>query len=424
MLVAERYRLGERLGEGGMGEVWRGSDELLGRPVAVKLLRGVFESEATTARFRQEARTAARLNHPHVVTVYDFGAHEERLYLVMELVDGHSLQRELAMTGTLSHPRTAAIAAQAAAGLAAAHAQGIIHRDIKPANLLLASDGTVKVGDFGLARFTDESSTALTRVGHVMGTIDYLAPERVVGHPTDPASDVYALGCVLYALLTGHPPFRSDTPASVMYQHVHDSPVPPRQLCPDLPEAFEARLLRMLAKDPAERPTARQVAGWFASPALAVVPVAKAAPAPAQSSQQDTVEKKPPHLSPRAGARRLATGAAGALALATAVFVGVSSYHDKNGALDRPPAENSRTPGTTPAPGTATPTAGTASAGPSSAVTPPAPALSTASTASTGLSAPASDSLPTTPAAAATSAEATATAKAKKTKKPKKVKDK
>jgi serine/threonine-protein kinase len=413
-----------------MGEVWRGSDELLGRPVAVKLLRGVFESEATTARFRQEARTAARLNHPHVVTVYDFGAHEERLYLVMELVDGHSLQRELAMTGTLSHPRTAAIAAQAAAGLAAAHAQGIIHRDIKPANLLLASDGTVKVGDFGLARFTDESSTALTRAGHVMGTIDYLAPERVTGHPTDPASDVYALGCVLYALLTGHPPFRSDTPASVMYQHVHDSPVPPRQLCPDLPEAFEARLLRMLAKDPAERPTARQAAGWFASPALAVVPVAKAAPAPAQSSQQDTVEKMPPHLSPRAGARRLATGAAGALVLATVVFVGVSTYHDNNGALDRPSAENSRTPGTTPS-GTApssgttpaTPTAGTASAGPSSAVAPPAPALSTAST---GLSAPAGDSLPTTPGAAATSPEATATAtaKAKKTKKPKKVNDK
>ncbi|MFI1500019.1 protein kinase [Streptomyces platensis] len=262
MLIAGRYRLWEVVGRGAVGEVWRAFDETLGRPVAVKLLLPQGSDPSAASRFRLEAQTAGCLNHPHVVGVLDFGEHEDRLFLVMELVEGDSLAR-LAGAGPLPAERVALVAAQAAAGLAAAHRQNIVHRDIKPANLLLDADGALKIGDFGIARFVDDPGAALTATGQLVGTSLYLAPERALGQPAGPASDVYALGCVLYQLLTGRPPFQADTALAILHQHLDASPVPPRQLGTSLPPAFESYLLGLLAKQPGDRPTAHQVADWF-----------------------------------------------------------------------------------------------------------------------------------------------------------------
>ncbi|MET9966154.1 protein kinase [Streptomyces sp. NPDC006356] len=265
MLIAGRYRLAESIGRGGMGEVWRAYDETLARHVAVKLLLPQDSDPTATSRFRLEAQTAARIDHPNVVGVRDFGEYDNRLFLVMELVEGPSLATTLTRSGALPAERVARIAAQAAAGLAAAHRQGIVHRDIKPGNLLLDADGTLKIGDFGIARFMDDPGAALTATGQIVGTSLYLAPERALGKPAGPASDVYALGCVLYQLLTGRPPFQADTAVAILHQHLDAVPVPPRELgVPGLPPAFESYLLGLLAKEPEHRPAAQQAADWFA----------------------------------------------------------------------------------------------------------------------------------------------------------------
>jgi serine/threonine-protein kinase len=263
VLVADRYRLHTVIGRGGMGEVWRAQDEVLGRPVAVKLLLSDVADASAEARFRMEAQTSARLNHPNVVGTLDFGTWQGRCFLVMELVDGGSLAGELAAGGPLTPERLAQVAQQAGEGLAAAHAQGIVHRDVKPGNLLSDHDGTVRIGDFGIARFVDDPSAGLTTTGQIVGTGLYLAPERAIGTPATPASDIYSLGCVLYQLAVGRPPFESDTATALLYQHVDAPPVPPNQRGAALPPAFENYLLGMLAKRPEERPTARQVADWF-----------------------------------------------------------------------------------------------------------------------------------------------------------------
>ncbi|WP_370144586.1 protein kinase [Streptacidiphilus sp. EB129] len=253
----------DTIGRGGMGEVWRAWDEVLGRPVAVKLLLPGVGDPLAAARFRQEAQTAARLSHPHVVSVYDFGEDLGRLYLVMELVEGRTLADHLTARGALSPAEVADIGAQAAAGLAAAHREGVVHRDVKPGNLLLATDGVVKVADFGIARFADETTSALTSAGMVLGTSIYLAPERALGRPAGPSSDVYALGCVLYELLVGRPPFQADTAPGLLFQHVEAVPTAPAELRGGLPAGFSDRLMRLLAKDPDHRPSADQVAQWL-----------------------------------------------------------------------------------------------------------------------------------------------------------------
>ncbi|MFF9571874.1 protein kinase [Streptomyces sp. NPDC014685] len=248
-----------------MGEVWRAADEVLGRAVAVKLLLGDHADESATARFRLEAQTAARLSHPHLVAVFDFGAWEDRFFLVMELVEGRSLGDLLAAEERLGAEQVARIAGQAAAGLAAAHRQGIVHRDIKPGNLMLDAEGSVKIGDFGIAQFVDDPSAALTTTGQIVGTSLYLAPERALGRTADSASDMYSLGCVIYQLLLGRPPFRSDTATATLYQHVDTPPVPLRQQGVELSPAFDSYLLGLLAKQPEDRPSAQQVADWFQS---------------------------------------------------------------------------------------------------------------------------------------------------------------
>ncbi|MFF4410020.1 serine/threonine-protein kinase [Streptomyces sp. NPDC001404] len=358
MLVAGRYRLGEPLGRGGMGEVWRGSDEVLGRQVAVKLLLPEGGDESSAARFRMEAQTAARLNHPQVVAVYDFGEWDGRFYLVMELVNGPSLDREVATHGPLAPERVARIAAQAAGGLAAAHGQGVVHRDIKPANLMLAPNDTVKIGDFGIARFVDATSAGLTRAGQIVGTSTYLAPERALGRLAGPESDVYALGCVLYQLLTGRPPFWSQNPTALLYMHVDDTPVPPSRHRPGIPHALEQFVLRMLAKAPEERPSAQEAAEWFAGgqgaapvrplpperPAAPPVPaptpapmqVRPSAPAPMPAYAPAPALPAPtPGPSPRPPKRRktLIGVVAGVVAFVVAALIGASLFSggDKGG---------------------------------------------------------------------------------------------
>jgi serine/threonine-protein kinase len=243
-----------------MGEVFRATDEQLGRPVAVKLLLPSDHDSRAAERFHREARAAARLSDPHVVSVYDFGHHGDGFFLVMELVEGRTVAEELDQHGPLPKDRAIDIIEQAAAGLAAAHREDVVHRDVKPGNLLLAADGTVKVADFGIAQVPGEGTSTLTAAGQIVGTTLYMAPERAKGAQAGKASDVYALGCVLYQLVTGQPPFKAEHPAAILYQHVDTPPAPPSLVRPELSGPFEAVLLQMLAKDAADRPSAAEIA--------------------------------------------------------------------------------------------------------------------------------------------------------------------
>jgi Protein kinase domain len=258
-VLGGRYVLDDQIGNGGYGEVWRATDTVLTRPVAVKLLhpRYTQRSEAL-ARFRAEARHAGGLSHENIAQVFDYGepADGQPPYLVMELVDGPSLETVLT-GGPLDDTRTMDIVAQAAAGLQAAHAAGMIHRDIKPGNLLLAPGGTVKITDFGIAHTI--GSAPLTASGELIGTPGYLAPERAMGERATPACDLYSLGMLAYECLAGASPFRG-TPLEVALAH-RDRPLPP--LPPSVTEGVAALVMRLAAKDPALRPNdAAEVAVW------------------------------------------------------------------------------------------------------------------------------------------------------------------
>ena len=226
-LIAGRYRLRSLLGRGGMAEVWQGLDERLDRPVAVKVLdRRALEDPTVVARFDREARAVARLAHPNIVSVYDVGVDDDMPYLVMELVHGQSLAA-LIDGGPISIDDAVNVAVQVCDALQAAHEAGVVHRDVKPANILIAPAGTVKVCDFGIARVSQATQAGLTRSHVTVGTAEYMAPEQASGGPVDARTDLYALGCVLYAMLTGSPPFHGDNALGVMWQHVNQ-PVPPR----------------------------------------------------------------------------------------------------------------------------------------------------------------------------------------------------
>jgi serine/threonine-protein kinase len=212
--------------------------------VAVKLMAGV----GSAARFRREARAAARLRHPGVVAIYDAGTEQDgTAFIVMELLRGRSLAEVIAAEAPLEPPRARSIAREIAEALAAAHAAGVVHRDIKPANVIIAAGGAVRVLDFGIARLLD--ATAITQTAEVVGTASYMAPEHLSGEPADARSDVYSLGCVLYAMLTAHPPFVGDSTAAVIAQHLSAPPHPP-----GVDADLDALVLAMLAKDPAARP--------------------------------------------------------------------------------------------------------------------------------------------------------------------------
>jgi eukaryotic-like serine/threonine-protein kinase len=258
--LAGRYELAEVIGRGGMGTVYRAVDLVLGRSVAVKMLPGLLADQDPTsvARFEREARAAAALSHPAVVAVYDTGADETTRFIVMELISGRSLEAILRDQGPLDPDRAAGIAARVADALAAAHAAGIIHRDIKPANVMVAEDGSVKVLDFGIARAM--GATTLTQNASVVGTAGYMAPEQALGQPADERSDIYSLGCVLYALLAGHPPFTGDGAAAILNQHANIAPLTLRAENSRVSLALNAVVMQMLSKSPDDRPqTAAQV---------------------------------------------------------------------------------------------------------------------------------------------------------------------
>jgi serine/threonine protein kinase len=252
-----RYRLDERIAGGGMGDVWRGTDEVLGRTVAVKiLLPALLDEPGFAERFRGEARTMATINHPGVVDVYDYGSDQQLAFLVMEYVEGDALSRTLSRVGRLTPARTMALVAQAADALQAAHANGIVHRDVKPGNLLVRPNGTLVLTDFGIARSALVGQ--LTVAGSVLGTASYISPEQASGAVATAASDVYALGVVAYQCLSGHRPFDGATPIEIAMKHVRDTP---RPLPADIPPAVRAIVDRALAKDPAARwPTAAAMA--------------------------------------------------------------------------------------------------------------------------------------------------------------------
>ena len=227
-VLGGRYRLVRHLARGGMAEVYVAEDQLLNRTVAVKVLfPELAHDEAFVERFRREARAAASLNHHNIVSVYDFGEDEGSWFIVMEYVEGRNLRDIIRSEGQLDPPRAAALGAEVAAALAAAHAQGIIHRDVKPANVLIAADaGTVKVADFGIARAAG-ARQGLTMPGTVLGTATYLSPEQAQGAEVDFRTDVYSLGMVLYEMLAGKPPFTGDSPVAVAYQQLSQTAPPP-----------------------------------------------------------------------------------------------------------------------------------------------------------------------------------------------------
>lgn len=273
LVLDGRYRLGDVLGRGGMGEVRAAEDLRLGRSVAVKILRADLASDPDLRRrFEAEARAAARVSHPHAVAVYDAGEHEGVAYLVMERLPGATLADEVA-TGPLDQERLCAVAGQVLGALGVAHDSGLIHRDIKPGNVLLAEDGTAKLADFGIAKVIENNDDATT--GFLLGTPAYLAPERLAGHPATPASDLYAVGVVLYEALTGRKPFNGDTPFAVVHAVQQGQPKPLGDLRPDVHPTVVAAIERAMHTDPDLRfPTSSALAQALAGevPTVATAP--------------------------------------------------------------------------------------------------------------------------------------------------------
>src|SRR3954447_18181745 len=249
-----RYEIVQHLARGGMAEVFLARDLLLDRPVAIKVLFPEFAADRSfVERFRREARSAANLNHPNIVSIYDWGEEEGTYFIVMEYVEGRPLRQVIREDGPIPPPRAAEIGADIAAALSFAHKNNVIHRDVKPGNVLISPNGQVKVTDFGIARAAGNAQEALTQTGAVMGTATYFSPEQAQGRPIDYRSDVYALGIVLYEMVVGRPPFYNENPVAVAYQHVRERPIPPRQHNPKIPVPFEAIVLKSLAKNPVNR---------------------------------------------------------------------------------------------------------------------------------------------------------------------------
>jgi hypothetical protein len=251
VILDDRYELGPVLGNGGMARVHQGMDRQLKRPVAVKVLSSPFDRDKEfVERFAREAHAAARLNHPNIVAVYDSGSDDGTHFIVTELVEGETLADLLQREGALPPERVVEIAGQVCHALEAAHEKGVVHRDVKPGNVMITPEGRVKVVDFGIARTAGAES--VTRTGLVMGSASYLSPEQARGEPGDERSDIYSLGCVLYQMLTGRPPFVAENPISALYQHVNEPVEPPSSIKP-VPPALENVVLRALEKEPAKR---------------------------------------------------------------------------------------------------------------------------------------------------------------------------
>jgi serine/threonine protein kinase len=372
-LLAGRFKLDEPIGSGGFCDVWRATDTVLSRSVAVKLLHPCYADQAEAlGRFKAEARHAGSLSHPNIARVYDYGepAGGQPPYLVMELIDGPNLAGVLA-GGPLGAARTMDVVAQAAAGLQAAHASGLVHRDVKPANILFAPGGMVRITDFGIAHAI--GSAPVTATGMVMGTPGYIAPERVSGGPAGPASDLYALGIVAYECLAGAPPFMG---AALEVATAHrDCPLPP--LPASVPAEVVAFVMTLTAKDPAWRPgNAAEVADRAARlrddlrslpDATRLIPAEPVLTLPLTTAADPQIPGLlPPGLTVRTGQRQRRAGI-GVAALAVLALVGLmlasmtgfaSAQHPANGSSPAPSPvgqsagrPSSASPGTSAPPG-------------------------------------------------------------------------
>jgi serine/threonine-protein kinase len=256
LVFGRRYRVVEKIGSGGMAEVYKAVDDVLGRTVAVKVLHAQYASDpGFVARFRQEAQAAANLSSPNIVNIFDWGRDDETYYIVMEYVHGADLKSLVEENGPIDPLKAAEYGSQVCAALTAAHGYDIVHRDIKPQNIVLTPDGVIKVMDFGIAR---AGNSTMTQTGSVLGTAHYVSPEQAQGRDLGPQSDLYSLGVVLYELTTGQVPFDAEGPVAVALKQVNEEPVPPRQLNPDIPPSMEAVILRAMSKRTADRYTSAE----------------------------------------------------------------------------------------------------------------------------------------------------------------------
>ncbi|GGH44521.1 hypothetical protein GCM10010921_19240 [Microbacterium album] len=255
MSFGGRYELNSRIAIGGMGEVWEATDHVIGRTVAIKILKDEYMGDpGFLERFRAEARHAALVNHEGIASVFDYGEENGSAFLVMELVPGEALSTILERENKLEPDRTLDIVAQTASALQAAHAAGLVHRDIKPGNLLITPDGRVKITDFGIARIADQ--VPLTATGQVMGTVQYLSPEQASGHPASPATDIYSLGIVAYESLAGRRPFTGESQVAIAMAQINEQPPP---LSDEIPEPVRNLVMAMIAKKPEDRPASAAV---------------------------------------------------------------------------------------------------------------------------------------------------------------------
>jgi len=334
VIVGERYRLVESLARGATAAVWRAEDTRLGREVALKILKDEDLDPALRVRAEREGQVLASLDHRNLVRVFDTGEDDGLPFIVMELLDGDSLSTIIAERGPLPVEEAVGLVADVADGLGAAHERGVVHRDVKPGNIV-CKDSVPTLVDFGIARAVD--ATTLTR-GLVVGTAAYIAPEQAQGLAVGPPGDVYALGCVLFELLTGRPPFQGDSPVSIAVKHVQEDPVAPSTLA-DVPPAIDAVVLRALAKDPANRPQdgavlARELRAALTQPATdetvalgAPIAASSTAVMPAVQADADLIDPAPlpPVHPPPARAARRSRPAAAAPNLRPLVALGVAA---------------------------------------------------------------------------------------------------
>lgn len=374
--IAGRYALHASIGRGGMGEVWRATDTVLGREVAVKTIDLTrTPDDSGSARFEREARVTAGISHPNVVTVHDAGVEDDTAYLVMELLPGPSLADRLAQ-GPLAVDEVVSVGEQVASALEAAHARGLVHRDVKPGNIVEDGEGRLRVLDFGITQLGEAAGEqTLTATHTVMGTAEYLAPEQASGARVDGRADLYALGCVLFALLAGQAPYRGSSPVATMMMHAND-PVPDvRSLRPDTPPWLADVVTRLLAKDPSDRPehaadvarALRERRGFGAAPATTVLPAA----GPATTQRLDPVPPPPaarPALPPDAQARGRRGSRAPLALLAAVVLFGLLAWW----ALGRDGTEVAASP-TGSSPSSATTSAAPATSEPTTETSAPAP---------------------------------------------------